>query len=244
MASRYGLYVSSGGQTLQIPVNPEKYPISKSNDNSEYNVLGIGPIMIPRIPKLRVISWDGLFPGRVGEGFLLSSSSFTPPQTYIDFFENAMDAMEPIQFIANRYYENGETIFDTNIDVLVTSFTYEERGGETGDFYYSVELTEYRDYSPQVISIQSTPQQTTATAEKQRSVPQGQLTVGCTVIANGKYWYTSYGDEPYGSCSNKRCKVSRIVTNDSTRPYPIHITTESGGWLGWLKKSQVQVVSE
>lgn len=243
MAS-YGLYVSGGGQTLQIPVNPEKYPIQKDNDNSEYNVLGIGPIMIPRTPKLQTISWEGLLPGRTGGGYLRSASGFTPPKTYIDFFTQAMDNLEPIQFIANRYFENGETIFDTNMEVLVTSFSYEERGGETGDFYYSVTLTEYRDYSPQVISIQQTAGQQTATAEPQRSVPAGQLTVGCTVIANGKYWYTSYGDEPFGSCSNKRAKVSRIITNDSSRPYPIHVTTESGGWLGWLKESQVRVVSE
>lgn len=243
MAS-YGLYFSGSGGELQIPVNPEKYPIQKDNDNSEYNVLGVGPIMIPRIPKLQTISWEGLLPGREGGGYLRSASGFTPPQTYIDFFTQAMDSMEPIQFIANRYFENGETIFDTNMEVLVTSFSYEERGGETGDFYYSITLTEYRDYSPQVISIQSTPTGQKASSEKQRSVPEGQLTVGCTVIANGKYWYTSYGDEPYGSCSNKRAKVSRIITNDSSRPYPIHITTESGGWLGWLKKSQVRVVTE
>ena len=244
MASQYGLYLSQNGQTLQIPVNPEKYPVEKGNDNSEYNVLGIGPIMIPRIPKLQVISWDGLLPGRASDGYLRSASTFLPPKTYIDFLTGAMDSLKPVQFIANRYFEDGQTIFDTNLDMLVTSFTYEERGGETGDFYYSIELTEYRDYTPQTITIQQTATQSAATAQKQRSVPAGELTVGCTVIANGKYWYTSYGDEPFGSCSNKRCKVSRIVTSDPTRPYPIHITTESGGWLGWLKKSQVQVVSQ
>lgn len=85
-------------------------------------------------------------------------------------------------------------------------------------------------------------QTTTASAKRRGATPAQQLTVGCTVIANGKYWYTSYGDSPYGTASNQRAKVSRIITNDPARPYPVHITTEGGGWLGWLKSSQVKVV--
>lgn len=244
MPNNYGLYFSKGGEVLRIPVNPEKYPLENNSDNGEYNVLGIGQIMIPRIPKLKIIRWDGLLPGRNEGGYLLTSGEFLSPKRYIDFWEGCMTDMEPVQFLANRYFETGETIFDTNLDVLVSSFSYEERGGETGDFYYSIELTEYRDYAPLIVDIQIAPEDTSATSQGQRGTPPGQLTVGCTVIANGKYWYTSYGDEPYGSCSNRRAKVSRIVTSDPSRPYPIHITTESGGWLGWLKESQVQVVSE
>ena len=108
MASQYGLYLSQNGQTLQIPVNPEKYPVEKGNDNSEYNVLGIGPIMIPRIPKLQVISCDGLLPGRASDGYLRSASTFLPPKTYIDFLTGAMDSLEPVQFIANWYFEDGD----------------------------------------------------------------------------------------------------------------------------------------
>ena len=238
---RYGLFVSGSGGSLQIPVNPEKYPIEKNNENGEYNVLGVGPIMIPRIPKLQVISWDGLLPGRDSDPYVAQSGGgWNPPQTYIDFFQGAMDSLEPIQFVANRYFENGEAIFDTNLEVLVTSFSYEERGGETGDFYYMVELTEYRDYSPITISVGAGG---AATAQQPRSTPAGELTVGATVIANGRYYYTSYGEEPYGTANNLRAKVSRIIASDPSRPYPVHITTEGGGWLGWLKKSQVRVVS-
>ena len=55
---------------------------------------------------------------------------------------------------------------------------------------------------------------------------------------------TSYGDSPWGETSNKRVKVSRIVTSDPSRAQPIHITTESGGALGWTKRENLQVVSD
>lgn len=41
------------------------------------------------------------------------------------------------------------------MEMLVSSFTYEERGGETGDFYYDLALVEYRDYSPRTAQIRA-----------------------------------------------------------------------------------------
>ena len=134
---------------------------------------------------------------------------------------------------------------DEGLQVLVTQFDTEERGGETGDFYYDLELTEYKDYSPLAMRIEEEEDgQSTAATEPARETPPAQITVGCTCIMNGKYWYSSYGDSPWGQTSNKRVKVSRIVTSDPARAQPIHITTESGGALGWTAKANLQVVSD
>ena len=242
-AIRYGLYFERDGTVLRIPVNPEGYTIQKEGDNAEYNVLGLGPVMVPRKPKLQVISWEGYFPGRAESGFVLTSGQFLPPKTYLDFVRKAMDDGAPVRFIANRYTDSGEPIFDTNLQVLVTSFQSEEKGGETGDFYYSLTLTEYRDYSPQTVQVQQdTPSApATASAEPARDIPAGQLTVGAMVTVNGNYYYSSYGDEPHGTFSGFRGKVSRIVTNDPQRACPVHITTESGGARGWVKANQCQL---
>ena len=101
----------------------------------------------------------------------------------------------------------------------------------------------YRDYSPSQVDISSSafPGAATGSVSKPRSTPEGQITVGSVCTASGKYYASSYGDEPHGNGNGRRCVVSRIIS-DPSRPYPIHITTESGGWLGWLKKSQLRVV--
>ena len=49
--NNFGLFFTRDGTVIRLPVNPEKLPVARDNDNSEYNVLGIGPIMIPRIPQ-------------------------------------------------------------------------------------------------------------------------------------------------------------------------------------------------
>lgn len=245
MANNFGLFFTRDDLVIRLPFNPEELPVEKDGDNGEYNVLGIGPIMMPRIPKLRVVTISSFFPGRSFPG-VLTSGGFQPPEFYIQFFQSAMDDRAPILYTPARYYEDGTPFMtsDTGFQVLVTQFTYTEKGGETGDFYYDLELTEYRDYSPKELQIQQSTaadQPATVTPQKTREIPQGQLYEGCTCIANGAYYYTSYGDEPHGNSSGRQVVVSRIV--DQSRPCPIHITTPEGGALGWIAQSGLQVVS-
>lgn len=201
--------------------------------------------MIPWTPKLQVVTWSGLLPGRPDFGAVLTSGAFQPPKFYIDFLQSAMDDKAVVRFVANRCMENGEPIFDTNMEVLVTSFNSEERGGETGDFYYELGLTEYRDYSAKTVILQqpAADQPVQAAAEATRAVPAGQLTVGQDVTVNGSYYYSSGGAEPHGTFSGFRGKISRIVTTDPRCPYPYHITAPTGGARGWVKEEQIQVVS-
>ena len=245
MANNYGLFFTRDGQVVRLPVNPEKLSETKENDNGEFNVLGIGPIMQARIPKLRVVTISSFFPGRPFSG-VLNSGAFQPPEFFIDFFRRAMDDRATILYTPVRYYENGEPFFtgDTGFPCLVTSFQTEERGGETGDFYYDLEITEYRDYSPQGVQVQqaaTAAAPAVATKEPSRDIPTGEITVGATCIANGSYYYTSYGDEPHGNGNGRTVKVSRIV--DASRPDCVHITDEAGNPLGWISKDKLQVVT-
>lgn len=245
MVNNFGLFFTRDGTVIRLPVNPEKLPVGRDNANDDYNVLGIGPIMVPRIPALKEITISSFFPGRPFSG-VLTSGGFEPPEFYIQFFESAMNDKTPILYTPVRYYENGEPFMtgDPGLQVLVTQFNTEERGGETGDFYYDLTLTEYRDYSPGTIQVKTAATASApavVTTEPSRDIPQGQLVVGAMCIANGPYYYTSYGDEPHGNGNGRTVVVSRIV--DAARAYPIHVTTESGGALGWMKKEALQVVS-
>ena len=244
MENQYGLYLAWEGTTLRLPVNPESYKISRDNDNSEYNVLGAGPIMIPRTPKLQVVTWSGLLPGREDLGAVLTAGGFRPPRFYIDFLEAAMAERARVRFVANRYMEDGAPIFDTNMEVLVTAFHTEERGGETGEFWEVVGLTEYRADSAKTVTLQqpAADRPVEASAQTTRSVPSGQFTVGQDVTVNGNYYYSSQGAEPHGTFSGFRGKISRIVTTDPRRPCPYHITTQAGAARGWVKGEQIQVV--
>lgn len=246
MENKYGLYLAWAGVTVRLPVNPESYQITKEHDNGTYNVLGVGPIMVPRTPKLQVVSWSGLFPGRADLGAVLTAGGFRPPEFYIKFIQNIMDSRAVARFVANRHMEDGSPIFDTNMEVLVTSFSTEERGGETGDFYYDIQLTQYRDYSPRTVTLRqaAADQPVEASGEATRAVPPDQLVVGQEVIVNGDCFYSSHGAEPHGTLSGFRGKLSRIIATDPRRPYPYHITAPDGAARGWVERGQIQGVTE
>lgn len=246
--NNYGLFFTRDGTVIRLPVNPEKMPVTRGTDNDEYDVLSIGPIMVPRLPALRKVEISSFFPGRTFTG-VLTSGSFQPPEFYINFFQSAMNDRVPILYTPVRYYENGEPYMtgDTGFQVLVTQFDTEERGGETGDFYYTLELTEYKEYSPSKVDIQP-PKATSvqaapavATTEPTRSLPTGQIVVGSICVANGRYYSSSYQDNPSGAANGIRVKVTRIV--DKSRKCPYLIDRESGGNLGWCADSILQVVS-
>lgn len=245
MANQYGIFFSKGDQVIRLPVNPEELPESRENANSEYNILGIGPVMAAQIPKLKTVSISALLPGRPQGGWVLTKGNFESAQFYIDFFQSAMEKGEILIYTPVRCDERGEAYLtgESGFPVLVTSFTYREKAGETGDFYMELQLTEYRDFSPKTVKIQLDSGRPKASVQTPRQKPASQLYVGATVIASGRYYYSSYGDNPYGNANGRRCKISRMITNDSTRPYPIHITTESGGWLGWTTAESLQVVT-
>jgi len=236
-ATQYGLYFNKEGVTIRIPINPQEYTIKYPSDNTRYNVLGLGEIIIPRLPKLQQISWESYFPGAENDTLALISGGFKPPEFYIDTFKKYQASEEPVRFIANRVMEDGEAIFDTNIQVIVEDFEASEKGGETGDFYYRISLSNYRDYTPQKVTIRPVENNTvSATATEQRKVPNDVITVGDTVIANGRYWYTSYGESPFGNANNTTTTVTRIVQSPkSGQSYPVCI-----GNLGWLQMSQLK----
>ena len=249
MPNNFGLFFTRDGTVIRLPINPGKLPVIRGNENDEYNVLGLGPIMVPRLPSLRVVTISSFFPGRISP-LVLNSGQFQPPEFYIQFFESAMREKAPILYTPVRYYENGEPFMtgDAGFEVLVTQFDTEERGGETGDFYYNLELTEYRDYSPQ--AMQTAQQASTAavaakparvTTQPARSVPRGQLVVGSNCVLNGSYFASSYGDPPSGSGNGAQVTVSRIV--DLARACPYHVVSTSGGTLGWVPGASLQVVS-
>lgn len=150
----YSIYFTRNGEVVRLPHNPEKLPETRSASNGEYNVLGLGPVMVPRTPNLKELTISGYFPGTLSSS-LTSLLTYRPPEYYINFFTSAMNDREPILYTPVRINELGIpfSLSDPGYYVLVTDFKTEERGGETGDFYYDLTLKEWRDYAPNRVQI-------------------------------------------------------------------------------------------
>ena len=154
MANFYSIYFTHNGQVVRLPHNPSELPDTQDASNGEYNVLGLGPVMVPRTPNQRKISISNYFPGQVSAS-LTSLLSYRTPEYYIEFFRRAMASGDPVLYTPVRINEMGipYAMSLTGCYVLVTRFDYREKGGETGDFYYDLECVEWRDYSPRRVQV-------------------------------------------------------------------------------------------
>lgn len=239
MRNKYKFFADMGGDTIEFPVNPKEYTISYPSDNKTYNILDKGEIVIPRLPALMEVSWESYFPGDSDDP-LIYGHDWSAPGDYVEAIIDARDNREICDLVISRYDARGSRMYDTNIGVVIDNFETTEKGGEAGDVYYKIKFKEYRDFAPIKVSL---PQESTAGSdtiqdEKEprplSSTPE--LRVGATVIANGTYFSSSYGDKPTGTANNLSTTVSRIIP-DASRPYPILI----GGSRGWIKADQLQV---
>ena len=238
MRNRYKFFADIGGDTIEFPVNPKEYTISYPADHKTYDILDIGEIIVPRLPSLMEVSWDSYFPGNSDDP-LIYGHDWMEPGDYVEAIKDAMDNQEICDLVISRYNAGGSRMYDTNISAVIADFETTEKGGEAGDVYYKIKFKEYRNYTPIKIPLENnnnTDSTSTSDNSQRAESPALELRVGATVMANGTYYSSSYGDKPTGTANNLSTVVSRIIP-DASRPYPILI----GGSRGWIKADQLQV---
>lgn len=136
---RYAITLTfqSGGM-LQLPILPEKLKVSSPGKNKTATVLGIGEVLL-RLKGLRSVSWDSFFPASSAP--YVTGSIITPVEA-VRAIQSARDSREPVQFTLSG------SDLDINTQMGVEDFSYDERFGAVGDIYYSIKLSEWKDYSP------------------------------------------------------------------------------------------------
>ena len=221
-------------QVVQLPVNPEEIVVKSGGNNKTEEIVKLGEINILREKKLKTISFECFFPKDSSPPYVLTKGKFEDRNFYLEFFEKIRDSKKPCRFI----------ISDTKINMLVSIEDFDS-GYKSGDedLHYRISIKEYRPHEAKVVKIKlpenkSEPAKVTPPPAAPPR-PKTGFAIGDTVIADGKYWYTSYGDSPYGTFNNFTGKISHIVA-DKNRKYRYHITTPSGGYRGWVAESQIK----
>lgn len=244
MAIIYGIYLVNYNNIIRIPVNPiDEYTIDGSTDHGSYNVLSIGEIVAPRLPLPLEVEWESFFPVDGSAPYVSTSSDFKVPDYYINLFRGFMNNRLPIQLIIDRRNEDGTISGEsTNMKAIITQFNVTEKGGETGDYYYTIRLKEYRDYEPSLLTFYENTDNdgnTTyyANVDKQRESNSSILSVGDNVFVNGDFYSDPTGSSIAGTISNRVLSIGMIIKN----PIPSEIYTIYIAGYGWVGTDQVRV---
>lgn len=219
-------------EIVQLPVNPEGFKIPFNGNNSTEEIVKLGEVSILKQRKLSEFTLESFFPQTVNRSYVLTAGSFKEPTFYINFFKKIMeDTDKQPCLLAIRG-------LNFSVNVSLEDFEYSYEAGDE-DVAYTLKFKEYKTHSAKTVNISNNNQR--AITETTTNRPKTGIAIGDTVTVNGKYWYSSYGDKPFGTFTNFTGKVSHIVANKN-RKYRYHITTLTGGYRGWVNESQISNV--
>ena len=232
-----GFFIKFDNVVVQLPVNPEKVSVTFKGNNSTTEIIKLGEVNILKDRKLAEISFESFFPEEDWFPAVRTRGKFRKPSFYKSFITEIQAYKKPCRLII--------TGIGISMKCSIEQFDFYHKSGDHEDAYYSLSFKEYRDYHIAQISI--TTSSTTATGatpsatgtSSAATAAPSQITIGCDVILNGTVHYDSYGSRPGKTFSNYRGKVNLINTKGS---HPYHVTTPSGGWLGWVTKESVVLV--
>lgn len=222
-----GIFIEYNNEVVQIPVNPEKFNVASEGNNETMEIISLGEIVIPKKKKLSDISWDSFFPYESWHPAVRTKGSFKSSKFYLDFIDKIRDDCKPCHLTV--------TGIGFDEDVVIESFEYYHQAGDHEDTYYSISFKKYQNHSVSILSKPSAPKPAPPSTIKVTPEPK-EITIGCDVILNGRVHYDSYGAKPGKTFTNYRGKVNFINKKGS---HPYHVTTPSGGWLGWVTKESV-----
>lgn len=242
MDNQFGVYFNTLNvdgvvkQSVRLPVNPSEITVSYPGDNSTYNLINIGEVVIPRNPKLATVELSSFFPRNSFVAGTVSNSWYKP-EFYVEFFHQLQKKKIIFDFIVNRF-DADRHMFDTSFKAVVNDFEITDRGGESGDIYFRISISEYRNTAPQFVELidEDTVNDVTYLAQStQRDVADDKIVPGDMVTVTGPVFEED--DMPLNKIRRRLSDTNAIVQ----RVLPPSLIPEYNRvylrGIGWVQKT-------
>lgn len=255
-ADDYAIYFVTNKQRIRLPVNPTEVTVTQDGEASTYNVIGLGEIIIPRRKKLITIGFSSFFPRNTYLP-LTTEESWHTPEDYVAFFTSLLTKGTVFEVVLHRYDEISQA-YDTTFNAIVKSFNFTDKGGEPGDIYFDLQISEYRDSTPQKVEkIAEADDKSILTITPQRTTPEDEFVVGDKVTITGPVYETDDAPDakidPEGALGKIKSNLNRYTATVSRVLPPSALPTfdriycaEIGGWVSKTScaKANIQNVAQ
>lgn len=138
------MQIQFNGKQLTLPINPEELDLSRSADNDEINIIGIGPAVRKGAPGLYELTIESFFPSA-------KSYFYTGvlPKTCVEF----IDEIWHTDNTNNNVAKIVTTGLPKNINMyfIIEDFEWDYKAGEEEDIYYNLKIKEYKPYGVKLI---------------------------------------------------------------------------------------------
>lgn len=200
MTSTVQIRIQFNGKFITLPINPEQITITRSAENTDLNIIGLGKTTRKGEPSLKTLSIQSFFPAQ-GSYFYTG----VKPKTCIEFIDEIWNTENTNNNVA-KITTIGLPI-NINMYFVINNFDYDHKAGEEDDIYYKLDIKEYKAYGVKTVKVdlsglasaratavsQPSPQTTTKTVNTY-TVQKGDclwnITKACT--GNGADWRPLY----------------------------------------------------
>lgn len=145
MTSTIKLMIQFNGKNLTIPINPEELDISRSADNDDIDIIGLGKATRKGEPSLYKLSIESFFPAA-------NSYYYTGvlPKTCVNFINEIWNTENKNNNVA-KITSLGLPI-ELNMYFVIEDFEYDHKAGEEEDIYYTLSLKQYVPYGAKTVT--------------------------------------------------------------------------------------------
>lgn len=238
------------------PVPPIKeLEVTETSLNTREETINMGEVNLVGGKGLKTFTWNSFLPANFswdisGDSVhnLIPNNPYLPSvvtgestdrtglvmtnEAFIRLIRKAMDERIPVRI-------TGRAIPTIEGDWYIDNFRPKMRSGDR-NIFYTIDFSEAKGADVKVVRL-TTKKGSDPIPSPTRPAEQGKFAVGDMVTCQGTYFSDSYGKKPsYSFKQGFLGKVHRVI-NDSKRPYPIHIANTKGGWIGWVKPSQLTI---
>ena len=129
---------------FELPVNPiGGFKVKANNKFEIVDTLGLGEIILLRHNALQEFGWSSYFPMGTEENKVITGrNTFKDPNELAELFKTAENTT--LTLTINKYIDGTYEPY-INTAVILKDFQTEDKGGEPGDVYYSIQFTEYEE---------------------------------------------------------------------------------------------------
>ncbi|PAD72377.1 LysM peptidoglycan-binding domain-containing protein [Paenibacillus campinasensis] len=194
---QFWLKFNNGEEVLWFPVNPPTISAVSLHGFEDIDVSNIGEYTIIGNGRLKEFSMSSFFPRDYNASYC-QHPRLKDPWEYVKMIERWQRSGKPVRYIV--------TNTPINTAVTIRNFEYEERGGEPGDIYFTLDLKEYvflkvDKKGAGSTKANGTPKLTTAAQRPNtRQVPSSYTVksgdslfkISATVYGNGNNWRKIY----------------------------------------------------
>ena len=232
----HGIFIEYRNQVVQLPVNPPEVELMREANNNTTEIVQLGEINRLGLPNLAECIFESFLPTDPSESFVRTRSRFRMPDFYDTLFTRILREGKPCRLI----------ITGTRINMMASVESWDiKHKGANGEIYYLIKFKQFRSHQAREVRINMTPPRPAqpprprATTTQARSASTNQqITVGSTVIVNGRLHRDSFGAGPG---QTERNAIRRISHHVPGRRFPFHVKTLDGGWRGWVTADSVRL---